>query len=59
MSEAIKEQTTGITQINEAISNIDALTKQNVRVAEDTNTVTNEVEEISRSIVTEVQKKRF
>ena len=59
MSEAIKEQTSGITQINEAISNIDALTKQNVRVAEDTNTVTNEVEEISRSIVTEVQKKRF
>ena len=59
MSEAIKEQTSGITQINEAISNIDVLTKQNVRVAEDTNTVTNEVEEISRSIVTEVQKKRF
>ncbi len=44
MSEAIKEQTSGITQINEAISNIDVLTKQNVRVAEDTNTVTNEVE---------------
>ena len=59
MSQSISEQTTAINQINEAIVNVDGLTRQNTQIAQDSNVVANEVDMIANAIVQEVKKKKF
>ena len=59
MSESIKEQSEGINMINQSVAQIDNLTKENVVIANQANSVTSEVDEMAKAIVEEVRKKRF
>ncbi|ECW8954612.1 methyl-accepting chemotaxis protein [Campylobacter lari] len=59
MGESIKEQALGISQINQSISVIDGLTKENSQIAHATNSVANEVDSMSADIVAEVRRKKF
>ncbi|WP_173788064.1 methyl-accepting chemotaxis protein [Campylobacter lari] len=59
MGESIKEQALGISQINQAVSVIDGLTKENSQIAHATNSVANEVDSMSADIVAEVRRKKF
>ena len=59
MSQSISEQTVAINQINEAVVNVDALTRQNTQIAQDSDKIANEVDMIANAIVQEVKKKKF
>lgn len=59
MSESINEQTEAINQINQAIVSVDALTQQNLDIANNTDRLTTEVEDIANEVVNEVKKKKF
>ena len=59
MSQSISEQTAAINQINEAIVNVDGLTRQNTQIAQNSNIVANEVDSIAEAVVEEVKKKKF
>ena len=50
MSESIKEQTAGVTQINEAIAQLESVTQDNVSVANNTNDITLQVNSIADDI---------
>ncbi|HED6854615.1 TPA: chemotaxis protein, partial [Campylobacter coli] len=55
MAESIKEQTAGITQINESVAQIDQTTKDNVEIA----IISSTVSDIANNILEDVKKKRF
>ena len=59
MSESIREQSEAINLINQGVSHVDELTKQNVRVANETNVVTSEVDQMAKAIAQDVRKKKF
>ncbi|AAP77078.1 methyl-accepting chemotaxis protein [Helicobacter hepaticus] len=59
MSESIKEQTLGIEQINEAIAQLETLTDNNVGVANTTNEIAQNVNQIADDILSDVNKKKF
>ena len=59
MSESIKEQTAGVTQINEAIAQLESVTQDNVSVANNTNDITQVVNKIADEILADVHKKKF
>ena len=59
MSESIREQSEAINLINQGVSHVDELTKQNVRVANETNVVTAEVDHMAKTIAQDVRKKKF
>lgn len=59
MSESIREQSEAINMINQGVSEVDHLTKQNVQIAMTTNAVTSEVDSMAKEIVAEVRTKRF
>ena len=59
MSESIREQSEAINMINQGVAEVDELTKQNVRVANDTSVVTAEVDSMAKAIVEDVRKKKF
>ena len=59
MSESIKEQSEGINMINQSVAQIDHLTKENVVIANQANSVTSEVDEMAKAIVEDVRKKKF
>ncbi|WP_314989435.1 methyl-accepting chemotaxis protein [uncultured Campylobacter sp.] len=59
MSESIREQSEAINMINQGVAEVDELTKQNVRVANDTSAVTAEVDSMAKAIVEDVRKKKF
>lgn len=59
MGESIKEQTLGISQINGAVTQLEAVTNENVIVANNTNNVTKEVNKIADDILNDVNKKKF
>ncbi|AJC86935.1 MCP-domain signal transduction protein [Campylobacter sp. RM16704] len=59
MGESIKEQALGISQINQSVSVIDSLTKENSQIAHATNSVANEVDVMSADIVADVRRKKF
>ncbi|EMW0206096.1 hypothetical protein AADY43_000879, partial [Campylobacter coli] len=56
MAESIKEQTAGITQINESVAQIDQTTKDNV---EESAIISSTVSDIANNILEDVRKKRF
>ena len=59
MSESIREQSEAINMINQGVAEVDELTKQNVRVANDTSVVTAEVDSMAKAIVEDVRRKKF
>ncbi len=59
MSESIKEQTAGVTQINEAIAQLESVTQDNVSVANNTNDISQSVNKIADDILADVNKKKF
>ena len=59
MSESIKEQSEGINMINQSVAQIDNLTKENVVIANRANEVTNDVDNMAKTIVSEVRKNKF
>ena len=59
MAVSIKEQTEGISQINEAISSLESVTRENVGIANNTNDVTKEVNEMANDLMEDVNKKKF
>ena len=59
MSQSISEQTVAINQINEAVVNVDSLTRQNTQIAQDSDKIANEVDMIASAIVQEAKKKKF
>ena len=59
MSESIKEQSEGINMINQSVAQIDNLTKENVVIANQANSVTSEVDEMAKAIVEDVRKEEI
>ncbi len=59
MSESVKEQTMGIEQINRAVASLETVTHQNVRIAEDSREVSNELDLLAKNVITEVNKNKF
>ncbi|ELM1217533.1 methyl-accepting chemotaxis protein [Campylobacter coli] len=59
MAESIKEQTAGITQINESVAQIDRTTKDNVEIANESAIISSTVSDIANNILEDVKKKRF
>ena len=59
MSESIREQTEGLSQINEAIAQLEGVTQENVEVANNTNEITQRVNTIADEILADVERKKF
>ena len=59
MAESIKEQTSGITQINESVGNLDSITQENVSIATNTGDIAKKVGHIASEILADVEKKKF
>ena len=59
IAEAVNEQTAGLTQINEAINQVQSITQENVGIANNTNAITQRVHTIASMIQDDVQKKKF
>lgn len=59
MSESIKEQSLGIGQINEAVSQLEQSNAQNVEVANYSQNISNAVDEVANKIFDDVNKKKF
>ena len=59
MSESIKEQTLGITRINESMTKIDQTTKDNLEIANGASVIANAVSNVANDILEDVKKKRF
>lgn len=59
ISNASKEQSTGITQINDAVNMLDRQTQQNASIANDTKDIANQTQTIANEIVEETNKKEF
>ncbi|ASM36260.1 Cache sensor-containing MCP-domain signal transduction protein [Campylobacter sputorum bv. faecalis CCUG 20703] len=59
MSESIREQTEAISMINNSVADVDALTKENVNIANNTFTITKELDTMSKDIVDSVRKNKF
>ena len=59
MSESIKEQTTAVDMINQSVSQIDNVTKENISVVNTTNNVTSEIDGMAKVILTDVRKNKF
>ncbi|MBF6676977.1 methyl-accepting chemotaxis protein, partial [Campylobacter sp. RM12321] len=55
MSESIREQTEAISMINNSVADVDALTKENVNIANNTNSITKELDTMSKDIVESVR----
>ncbi|WP_394980369.1 methyl-accepting chemotaxis protein, partial [uncultured Helicobacter sp.] len=53
------EQTEGLSQINEAIAQLEGVTQENVEVANNTNEITHKVNTIASEILADVERKRF
>ncbi|EAL2608891.1 methyl-accepting chemotaxis protein, partial [Campylobacter jejuni] len=59
MAESIKEQTAGITQINDSVAQIDQTTKDNVEIANESAIISSTVNDIANNILEDIKKKRF
>ena len=58
MAESIKEQTAGITQINDSVAQIETSTQDNVRIANDSSVITESVSLIAKNILDDTKKKK-
>ncbi|WP_408608964.1 methyl-accepting chemotaxis protein [Campylobacter aviculae] len=56
---SVKEQTIGITQINDTIIKLEGATRENAEIANTTNHITSEVNHIANAILEDVNKKKF
>ena len=59
MGESIREQTTGVTQINEAISHLESVTQENVEIANSSAEISERVDKVAKDILDDVNKKKF
>ncbi|MGP1449928.1 MAG: methyl-accepting chemotaxis protein [Wolinella sp.] len=59
MSDSIKEQAQGVSQINEAISQLDIVTQRNANVAEKTDIITSKAYSLAEEVLHEAGKKRY
>ena len=59
VSNASREQETGILQINDAINMLDKVTQQNANEADKVSNVANEVLELSQSLLKNAKAKKF
>ena len=59
MSESIREQSEGINMINQSVSQIDSITKQNIDIVGTTNEITDQIDEMAKTIVADVRKNKF
>lgn len=59
MAESIKEQTAGITQINDAVAQIETVTQDNVKIANDSSIISESVNTIASNILEDTKKKKF
>lgn len=59
MVDSIREQTSGITQINETISQLETITHNNVAIAKESEQITNNVGELANDILKDVNLKKF
>lgn len=59
MAESIKEQTAGITQINDAVAQIETVTQDNVKIANDSSVISQSVNSIAKNILEDTKKKKF
>ena len=59
MAESIKEQTAGITQINDAVAQIESVTQDNVKIANDSSIISESVNSIAKNILEDAKKKKF
>ena len=59
MAESIKEQTAGITQINEAISSLESVTQENVSIANASSEISLSVSGIAKAILDDANKKKI
>ena len=59
MSESIREQSEGINMINQSVSQIDSITKQNIDIVGTTNEITDQIDDMAKTIVADVKKNKF
>lgn len=59
MGESIKEQTNGVMQINEVISDLECVTKENVNIANNSSQISSKVSDIAKDILADADKKKF
>ena len=59
MSESIREQSEGINMINQSVSQIDSITKQNINIVGKTNEITDQIDDMAKTIVADVRKNKF
>ena len=59
MSESIREQSEGINMINQSVSQIDSITKQNINIVGTTNEITDQIDDMAKTIVADVRKNKF
>ena len=59
MAESIREQTAGITQINEALTSLESATQENVGIANTSSEISQSVSKIAREILEDANKKKI
>ncbi|WP_258437189.1 methyl-accepting chemotaxis protein, partial [Helicobacter monodelphidis] len=59
MAESIKEQTVGITQINDAVSQLEGVTHEILDIANQSQEISNTVDNIAVKIMDDVNRKKF
>ncbi|EHJ7724836.1 methyl-accepting chemotaxis protein, partial [Campylobacter jejuni] len=59
MAESIKEQTAGITQINDSVAQIDQTTKDNVEIANESAIISSTVSDIANNILKMLRRRGF
>lgn len=59
MAVSIREQTEGISQINEAITSLEAVTRENLDIANHTNGVTKAVNDQAQQLLDDINKNKF
>ena len=59
VTNSAKEQTLGMIQISDAVNNLDSFTQENVVIAEKTNEIAKQTNEIATDVVSNVEKNKF
>ena len=59
VTNAAKEQTIGMSQISDAVNQLDKFTQENAAVADLTNNISQETKQIAQRVVDDVNKNKF